>query len=176
MSRWEAEIRYEEFRRVAREVALHFVASMPAWHSDHEKQSVRLTGIDPTCLDAWDASCGDKMFDWRENDAHYKRHTDRFEVAIWSGPMLCGLCAGLSSRGPDNVTIHFLESMRPHNPLKGRVALLATEAADRFAKAQGKQRVKIKNPLPGAIVVYERLRFVLAEPLGRVTYYARPVG
>lgn len=167
---------YEEFRRVAREATLRFVTSMPVWNSEEEKLSVRLTGIDAACLDACDATWGDTMFDWQVIDAHFKRDTDRFEVAIWSGETLCGLAMGRSSNGPDNVTIYFLERMRPDNPLRGRVALLATEAADRFAKIQEKQRVKIKDPLPDAIVVYETLRFVLAEPLGRITYYARPVG
>jgi hypothetical protein len=74
------------------------------------------------------------------------------------------------------VTIHFLERRRPDNPLRGRIALLATEAADRYAKVQQKQRVKIKDPLDDAIVVYRALRFVLAEPLGQITYYERPVG
>jgi hypothetical protein len=174
--REKSEMRWEEFRTVAREVALKYVLSMPVWHSDHEKQSVRLTRIDDACLAEWEARWTEKMFDWREIDAHFKREKDRFEVAIWYGAALCGLCAGRSSNGPDNVTLHFLESWRPHNPLRGRIALLATEAADRFAKMQGKQRVKLKDPLPQAIVVYERLRFVLVEPLGRVRYYARPVG
>jgi hypothetical protein len=149
---------------------------MPVWESEQEKLSVRLTAIDGLCLDTWDATWSGQMFDWRAIDAHFKRDTDRFEVAVWSGQTLCGLAAGRSSNGPDNVTIHFLERMRAHNPLKGRIALLATEAADRYAKLQGKQRVKIKDPLADAIIVYEALRFVLAEPLGRITYYARPVG
>lgn len=176
MSRWEAEIRYEEYRQVAREAAHRYVGTTPVWNSEEEKRSVRLTAITGPCLDAWDASWGDKMFNWREIDAHFKRDTDRFEVAIWSGGILCGLAAGRSSNGPDNVTIHFLERRRPDNPLRGRIALLATEAADRYAKVQQKQRVKIKDPLDDAIVVYRALRFVLAEPLGQITYYERPVG
>lgn len=176
MGRWEAEIRYEEFREVAREVALRFVLSMPTWESEEEKLLVRLTAIDEPCLDIWESTWGNKMFDWREIDTHFKRDTDRFEVAVWSGEELCGLASGRSSNGPDNVTIHFLERMRPDNPLKGRIALLVTETADRYAKIQQKQRVKIKDPLADAIVVYETLRFVLAEPLGQTTYYARLVG
>jgi uncharacterized protein YdcH (DUF465 family) len=176
MGRWEAEVRYEEFREVAREVALRYVRSMPIWASEEERLLVRLTEIDEPCLDIWEATWKTKMFNWREVDAHFKRDTDRFEVAIWSGEELCGLCAGRSSNGPDNVTIHFLERMRPDNPLRGRIALLATETADRYAKTMQKQRVKLKDPLADAIVVYEALRFVLAEPLGQTTYYARQVG
>lgn len=176
MGRWEAEIRYEEYRDVARWAAQSFVTSIPLWRSDEERDLVRLTAIDEAALNSWEATWPDKMFDWREIASHFKKDVDRFETAIWFGEELCGLTAGRCSNGPDNVTIHFLERMRPDNPLKGLIALLATETADRYAKILQKQRVKLKDPLPDAIVVYETLGFVVAEPIGRTTYYVRQVG
>lgn len=176
MGRWEAEIKYEEYRAVAREVALRFVQSMPVWTSADECAAVRLADIDAPCLDVWRRSWRHKEFDWDENAAHFKREVDRFELAIWSGEQLCGLAIGRVSRGPDNVTIHFLERRSGDTPLKGRIALLATETADRYAKILNKQRVKLKDPLPDAIVTYQRLNFVLVETIGKTTYYARQVG
>jgi hypothetical protein len=177
MGRWEAEVKYEEFREVARERALWFVHTMPVWNSDEEKSLVRLTAIDDDCLDILESTWPDPEFNWRVIDTHFKRNdTDRFEVAIWSGEQLCGVASGRASNGPDNVTIHFVERLMQDNPLRGRIALLATETADRYAKILQKQRVKLKDPFPDAIVVYQRLRFVLAEPIGQTTYYAREVG
>src|SRR4051812_19488014 len=93
MSRWEAEIKYEEFRKVSRESALWFVRSMPVWNSSEESDLVRLTDIDDPCLDIWKAAWPKPgTFDWLVNASHFRRNdTDRFEVAIWSGEVLCGL-------------------------------------------------------------------------------------
>jgi hypothetical protein len=176
MGRWEAEIKYQEYRGVARAAALRFVQSMPVWNSAEESASVRLSEIDAPCLEIWRRSWRHKEFDWEENAAHFQREVDRFEVAIWSGQELCGLAIGRVSRGPDNVTIHFLERRSGDTPLTGRIALLATETADHYAKILNKQRVKLKDPLPGAVVTYQRLNFVLVETIGKTTYYARQVG
>jgi hypothetical protein len=52
---------------------------------------------------------------------------------------------------------------------------MVTDAAEAFAKALGKQRVKLKDPLEGAIPAYEALGFSLAESIKRTRYYARSV-
>src|SRR4051812_18595939 len=96
MSRWEAEIKYEEYRDVARWAALRFVRTMPVWNSEAERMSVRLSAIDPIVLINWEQTwpADTRMFPWREIDTHFKRDVDRFEVAIWSDWILCGLASG----------------------------------------------------------------------------------
>jgi hypothetical protein len=172
----ESETRHEEFREVARDTALHYVQSMPIWEPLESRLAVKLTAINRGYLETWKATWPEKAFDWQGIDAHFGKDASRFEACIWYDSELCGLVVGRVSNGPDNVTIHFLEKKRPANPLSRKIALIATEAATRYAKILGKQRVKIMDPVPDAIVVYERLLFVLAKPIGKTTYYERQVG
>ena len=174
--RWEAEIRYEALRDVAREVSRAQLSQLGLDLTPKDWDEIRFSAIDGDALEIWEATWPVKEFDWSEVDGHFKRDTDRFELAIWRGEELCGLSSGRVSNGPDNVTIHFLERMRPDNRLRGKIALIATDVAERYGKILEKQRVKIKDPFVDAIVVYEGLGFVLAQPLGMTTYYARPIG
>jgi hypothetical protein len=82
---------------------------------------------------------------------------------------------GRASRGPDNVTIHFLERAPGTNPFQGWVGQMAADTAEIYAKLIVRQRVKIKNPVPGALAAYQKLGFVLEKTYRGSTYYARVV-
>lgn len=100
----------------------------------------------------------------------------RFDVAIWSGSLLCGMAAGKASRGDENVTIKWMERFPiPDDPLKSWVATTAFTAADHYAKILGRQYLMIRNPLPGTQALYQAHRFVLAPARHGATYYARAV-
>src|SRR5262249_53996395 len=106
MSRWEAEARYEAFRQVARERTLFELSEVL---SPGLFYGLTLQPVDHTALPVWKATWNGGNFQWPEIVRHFRKDTDRFEVAIWSGGDLCGLAAGRASNGPDNVTVHFLE-------------------------------------------------------------------
>jgi hypothetical protein len=140
-------------------------------------KGLRFTGIDAAVLQDLDISRSSWQFDWNSIAIHFWRNDpDRFELAIWKEGRLCGLGIGRPSAGPDNVTIHFVERRSDHTVLKGWIAQMVTDTAEAYGKILGKQRLKIKDPLPGAIPHYEDLRFSLAESIGRTTYYAREIG
>jgi hypothetical protein len=135
---------------------------------------VVFTAIGEEELAAWQA-WPSPVFDWREVVADFRPYLDRFELAIWSGDMLAALIIGRPSKGNDNLTLHFLERSWANNPLAGWVALIATDAADNYARVLEKQHLVLKNPIPEAIPKYESLGFVVANSINRNTYYRREV-
>nr|WP_281722282.1 hypothetical protein [Nitrosomonas nitrosa] len=159
-----------------------------AYHVTWEKlspscQNLKLWSIDDAALafvdHYWRAggvSHPDGGFPWRAITEQFHSTPRRFEIAIWSGNTLCGMAFGLPSRGADNVTIRFIERYWfSGNPLIGWIAPIVIDAADNYAKLLGKQWVKLKNPIIGAIPYYVALGFELAEPRLGATYYRRKV-
>ena len=136
---------------------------------------IRLTEIDETALFAWrqwirrdDRPGG---WDWRAAHRSVRSHLNRFEVAIWSGYVLCGLAIGKASRGDSHLAIRLLEgNPAPAHPLKGKVAICALEAADRFARVLQKRQLRLIDPLPGALPTYQRLGFTVAPGNPRPPY------
>lgn len=115
-------------------------------------------------------------FPWDEIFQQIRTTPRRFDVAIWDGPILCGMAAGKASRGSENVTVKWVERFAiPSEPLRGVVALTALTAAEHYAKILGRQWLMIRNPLPGTAALYEELRFSLAPSRFGVPYYGRQV-
>jgi hypothetical protein len=120
--------------------------------------------------------CADWGFPWRKILGQTRPYLRRFEIAIWSDGRLLALAVGRASRGPDNVTIHFIERAPRDNPLAGFTLPIVVDAADNYAKILERQRVKVKDPKPWTIVRYENLGFSLAETYRKATYWDRRVG
>lgn len=100
----------------------------------------------------------------------------RFDIAIWDGPVLCGMAAGKASRGNENVTIKWMERFaNPGDPLRGWIATTVFTAADHYAKILGRQYLMLRNPLPGTEALYRSHGFSLAPSRFGVPYYQRLV-
>lgn len=145
-------------------------------------QWVTFTPIGDPAILAWQQAWaghtspyGDGDFNWDKLRQAYQNRPKRFEVAIWYGPMLCGMVLGEASNGPRNLNLHFLEAFHGINPLKGQVAFLACDLADRYAKILGKQYVRLRQPVQGARPLYQRLGFTIASASQANTYFERPV-
>jgi hypothetical protein len=175
---WEANERYEGLREGSRDFSLGiFCTTIFVGDLQGLTEGLAFTAIDDAAMREWHATQPHWEFRWDEIVPHYRRNdTDRFEIAIWKQRELAGLGIGRVSNGPDNVTIHFLERCKIHTALKGFVAQIVTDSAEFYGKVLGKQRVKLKDPVEGAIAVYEKLRFSLAENIGKTKYYARSIG
>lgn len=109
------------------------------------------------------------------------RRPSAFHLAIWSGGELCGLAVGRLSRRRvlgirHTLSVHFMEgSPHPRHPLKGDVALLVIVAADAYARAMGAHRLRLMNPLPGALPIYLRYGFTVARVTGQAVYCERRI-
>ena len=172
MDKQAIEQKYEGFREVARERTRDTLWEriLPA------KLPIELYAFDFTSIsDAALKEAEGWNFRWRRIVGQTRPYLRRFEVAVWKDGRLLGLAVGRASRGPDNVTIHYLERSRADNPLATHFAMIALDATDNYAKIISRQRVKLKNPAPGVIKKYQALGFSLAETYRGATYYERRV-
>lgn len=136
---------------------------------------LRITAIDDAALTALSRQWGTSHFAWPRICGQNRPYVKRFEAAIWIGDGLEGLCMGRPSRGNDNVTLRFLERRPTPSLLKGFVAEIALDAAEAYAGILGKRRLKLKDPVAGAIPLYEALGFTFSETDHGVVYYERGV-
>jgi hypothetical protein len=107
---------------------------------------------------------------WPEIVQDYRRNApDRFEVAIWSGSVLCGLAIGPTRQA--FCRADYLEGAPvADHPLKGRVTMIVSGALVAYAKALGKTEVRLNDPLPSVVPLYEGYGFTLATPAGEAPY------
>jgi hypothetical protein len=135
----------------------------------------RFSEIDPSALDTWRSTWrgiqpfGYGAWDWEGLVPPIRRKPSGFHLAIWSGDHLCALAVGRASkRRPSGrrhtLPVHFLEgNPDPWHPLKGQVADLAIACADAYGAALGARTLRLINPLPGLLRLYQGLGFSIAK-------------
>ena len=100
-----AHIRYIKIRMALYETSLPRVQELlRRRQAPAQPELVRFTPIDGEALNAWHGDWPgsphpDADFPWDQLAAKFRRCPRRFEVAIWHGDVLCGLCLGIPSRG-----------------------------------------------------------------------------
>lgn len=125
---------------------------------------LRLTVIDASALDARDAQWSTfppndpGNFDWRHDVGLRRKDTAPFHVAVWHGETLCGL--GLGRKRRNRVDLELMEgSPDPNHPLKHLIRFCVDEAALTFARDAGAKILRLVDPLPGALPLYEAMGF-----------------
>jgi hypothetical protein len=167
--------KYSQFRQLARDhAAARLAGQMPA--------PLALRPIAPDALDEFDRTWAIHplrivQWPWRDMAADYRRNwTDRFELAIWSGDRLCGLCLGKAANNRHHIALRFLEaSPDPSHPLKGAVALAAFEAANAYGIVLGADYLYLMDPLPGTLARYLAMGFDLVRPAKGSAYCRRGI-
>ncbi|KRR21926.1 hypothetical protein [Bradyrhizobium retamae] len=164
--------RYEIQREAARHFAELKAAELVKYRLMPPEAAIcSLRAIDDAAI----AAAASWEFQWRRIMGQTRPFFRRFEAALWCNGNLYGLVVGRASRGPDNVTVHYLERAANDNPFAGFFAQIAVDAADNYAKLIGRQRVKLKNPVAGVIPTYQAMNFSIAETIKGNIYYARQV-
>jgi hypothetical protein len=126
---------------------------------------IRLSLIDEAALQAWEEQWRPRSdrpggWNWREQRLALRSTLNRFEVALWSGPVLCGLAIGKPSKGPSHLALQLLEgNPAESHPLKGFVAECAVEAGISYGRLLEKAEIRLLRPLPAALLTYRRLGF-----------------
>lgn len=124
-----------------------------------------LSPLDEPALLAWQTQWKPRPgrpggWNWREQRRALRATLNRFEVALWSGPVLCGLAIGKPSNGPSHLGVQLLEgNPAESHPLKGYVAECVVEAGISYGRLLGKRELRLLRPLPGALPAYRRLGF-----------------
>jgi len=91
-----------------------------------------------------------------------------FDLSIWYGNELCGLCFANPNQSRLRIKIIRLEGKPGKlHPLKSRIASLTMIAVDHYARIIGSQWIEIQEPAPGAISIYRDLGFEF-DSLGRL--------
>ncbi len=138
---------------------------------------LRLTTIDAWALHAWEQQWkpnfrgGDGGWDWRRERFGYDNTPARFEIAVWSENMLCGLAIGKPSKASTFLAVNLLEGSPVSDyPLKGAIRFCVVETAIAYAEQLECQELRLIRPLVGALPLYLDMGFSLAPPADRPPY------
>lgn len=164
------EYRYQilrsEARRAAQELALGNHNLISRGIDTTQVLFEPITQIAIEASDLW----GDEetLYPWHEVHDWKQEDTRGFDVALWFGPELCGLCYASPRKSKLCIKIVILEAKpdRSH-PLRGVVAALALTAIENYAVMIGCTEIEIQEPAMGAFSVYMNLGFVI-DPTGRL--------
>lgn len=139
-----------------------------------------LTVIDAAALDARDAQWSafppndPGNFDWRHDVGLRRKDAAPFHVAVWHGETLCGL--GLGRKRGNRVDLELMEgSPDPNHPLKHLIRFCVDEAALTFAQDAGAKILRLVDPLPGALPLYEAMGFRVVHNRAGDLYCEREV-
>jgi hypothetical protein len=100
----------------------------------------------------------------------YRRNEPtRFEVAIWSGEVLCGLAIGRVRAG--YCSADYIEGcpLSAHH-LRGSVLSAVLTALTAYAVTLDRREIRLIDRLPELVSRYASLGFVLATPRGDARY------
>jgi hypothetical protein len=179
---WLAKQNYARLRQIAytrirdEAVQTNFVRA-PVLIADTDEHTIHTwqtswTGPHPTNQGSWN---------WDYLLRRAWRRPSAFHVAIWSGDHLCGLAVGRASKrraigARHTISVHFIESAHnDRHPLRGRVAALVIAAAEAYGSLIGASRLRLINPLPGVIRLYEDYGFAVARKAGQPVYCERRI-
>lgn len=175
---FEALDRYQGYRDAAFDLTWQRYTSLVPVQCD-----LRIMPIDEKALYYWNvldhagALLKSGGFRWDHAFRRLQGTPRRFDVSIWDGDRLCGMCCGRASKGPSHLNIHLLERFPVvDDHLRGFVAEIAIEAADNFAKIIGREFVRLRDPLPSAAAkVYIPMGFELDRATKEHKYLRRRV-
>lgn len=100
------------------------------------------------------------LYPWEDVPAWKSRDRKGFDLAIWFGIELCGLCYATPRKSTICIKVILLEGKPDEtHPLKGLVAPLAIAAIDSYARMLGITEIEIEDPEHGAVDWYRKLGF-----------------
>lgn len=136
---------------------------------------IALREIDTAAIAQWDTHWRGKLpWDWKRIDARNKALLDdRFEVAVWSGSILCGLAAGAPRYGRMEVDLMQGSPDNGH-PLKGATRFAILEAARAYTLALGYAELRLNAPARGMLTKYQLMGFTLEPPLHTYCWMSVP--
>jgi hypothetical protein len=178
MSRGAAEERYRQRRRTAfAEATRRLSDAGVAPYDELRLIEIDLTVIHSAMLVEW-GSGRRVRWNWQELHARFKRnYPDRFELAVLCGNHICAFALGRPSKARTHCSLDYVEaSPDQSHPLKGRVLPVVLTALERYCVAIGAHEMRIPEPLPGLIPLYEdKYAFSVVKDPGGHPYWRREV-
>jgi hypothetical protein len=120
---------------------------------------IRFEPIDAVAVavtDTWESS----SYPWASVAQWKLKDAKGFDLAIWYGDELCGLCYATPRKSRLRIKIILLEA-KPDvdHSLKGMIAPFALMAVELYARILGCRTIEIQHPEPGAVAYYKALGF-----------------
>lgn len=163
------DLRNQTFKSDARTLAHKALASSPEMEASGI--DANLVRFEPVTNHAIDAS-----YQWEEAGSYpweciqeWKRKDAKgFDLALWYGQELCGLCYATPRKSVIQIKVVLLQGKpdRTH-PLRGLVAPLSLLATDFYARMLRCTEIEIQDPDAGAIRYYLALGFTF-DAAGRL--------
>jgi hypothetical protein len=115
------------FRHAEDKVPVFLAGSPDARTAAMAAVPARFTVIDAVALQAWTTAwAGRGRFRWDSDRRYLEDEENWFDMALWSGTVLCGLAIGHESRREaDVLELTLLEGAPDDHPLKGNVRIYA---------------------------------------------------
>jgi hypothetical protein len=106
---------------------------------------------------------------WNQVASRFKRnHHSRLDLALWCDGYLCAVMLGKPSKKKLVLSLHFLDGDRDEGPLSGKRADICLLTAELYGLALSAHYVALRNPLPGAVPLYETLGYSEKKVFGAV--------
>jgi hypothetical protein len=144
---------YQDLRDAVYEEATHTLGGGMA---------IRAIGLRTAQIaDSWQTLEGEdcrpyrSTWSWARAYPWFHKRPARFEVSVWAGSELCGLCFGKPSLAKTKLGLNLIEAtpIRP-SPLGRPVFPVISYAASLYAYAIGAEELCILDPLDGVIEYY----------------------
>lgn len=156
------EYRYQILRSEARKAAQELAHSNENLKARGiETAQIRFESITQVAVEASDL-WGEEatLYPWHDVHEWKQDDTRGFDLSIWFGQELCGLCYATPRKSKICIKIVILEGKPDKShPLRGAVAALALTAIENYAIMIGCVEIEVQEPAAGAIPVYESLGF-----------------
>lgn len=123
---------------------------------------------------------GSGGWNWPEVMRSRWKRPSSFRLAVWSGPVLCGLAIGHPSRTSrtghrKTISVNLIQGAPFAHPLRRSIALLTTTYATAYGRLLGASRIRLIEPLPGTIHSYAKMGFSTILKGNRALYCEREI-
>lgn len=162
MSRRQRGYQHQLYRSEARKQSLVAIATDPnVLTLGLDVGQIRLEPITAEALDAsllWGDSA--TLYPWEDVAAWKDSDPRGFDLAIWFGPELCGLCYASPRQSSIRIKVILLEGKPDEShPLRGLIAAFSLVAIDKYARMIGCAKIEVQDPNPEAVQLYQKLGF-----------------
>lgn len=160
------DIRYQAYRSQARNLSAALIRGQPdLLREGVDPHQVRFEPITQEAIEAcqhWGEEA--TQYPWEDVPTWKSKDRKGFDLSLWYGPELCGLCYATPRQSSVCIKIILLEGKHDReHPLKGQVASLTLLAIDYYARMIQCTEIEVQDPEPGAVPWYCELGFAYSE-------------
>ncbi|MBV6140005.1 N-acetyltransferase [Pseudomonas aeruginosa] len=160
------DIRYQTYRSQARNLSMELLRGQPELLRDGiDPLQIRFEPITDEAIEAsqlWGKDA--ELYRWEDVPSWKDKDRKGFDLSLWYGFQLCGLCYATPRKSSICIKLILLEgNPDDSHPLKGEVASLALLAIDYYARMIKCTEIEVQDPEPLVVPWYQELGFDYEE-------------